>query len=161
MGGSFDATQALEGTLDELAIFGTALSASDVLAHYHARDAADERPPTLKGGSPLPEDGGSLTALLERFTIEASRDLVAAGVNDANSWELRGAGSDGAFATGDDVHPWTCKSRRRTRQEQPSRLSISDGHCRSVRIDSRQQFRLVDPAGHLLDGDGDAVGEGE
>ena len=103
VGGSFDATQALEGTLDELAIFGTALSASDVLAHYHARYAADERPPTLMGGSPLPEDGGSLTALLERFTIEASRDLVAAGVNDANSWELRGAGSDGAFATGDDV----------------------------------------------------------
>lgn len=59
--------------------------------------------PTLIGTAPLPDDGGSVTDLIERIVIQTSEDLAASGVNDPASWELRGAGPDHAFATADDV----------------------------------------------------------
>ncbi len=98
----FDSTK-FNGTIDEVAIYDHALSAEQITSHYYARYAADPNPPVIVGIAPLPAEGQAITAAVERLMIQTSKDLMPTAVNNSTSWELRGAGPDAAFGTGDDV----------------------------------------------------------
>jgi len=92
-----------DGVIDEVAIYDRALSAERVRAHYYARYAAVPDPPVILGVQPLPADGGSVTAAIDRLIVETSKDLLPGSANDSASWELRGAGPDETLGTTDDV----------------------------------------------------------
>lgn len=65
-------------------------------------DVIDEVAPFITSNS-LPEEGASTLALIDRFTLGFSEDMLAETVNDSANYELRGAGPDGLFDTEDDV----------------------------------------------------------
>jgi hypothetical protein len=61
----------------------------------------DDEPPVILTVS-LPPEGTVTTSLVDRFGITFSEDLDVASANDVNTYELRHAGADGIFGTGDD-----------------------------------------------------------
>ncbi|TVR54622.1 MAG: hypothetical protein EA425_01565, partial [Puniceicoccaceae bacterium] len=61
----------------------------------------DRLPPEITGDT-LPEEGTTTVQIWDRFTLSFSKDLRPGPVNDSASYELRGAGPDGVFGTGDD-----------------------------------------------------------
>ncbi|MDB6170971.1 MAG: hypothetical protein JWL59_282, partial [Chthoniobacteraceae bacterium] len=65
-------------------------------------DLSDSVAPLIARVS-LPEEGGSSTALFDRFSLSFSEDMVAGPVNNTGNFELRGAGKDGLFGTVDDL----------------------------------------------------------
>ena len=50
----------------------------------------------------LAAEGGTTTAVIDRFTLNFSEDMAIAAVNDPAHLDLRAAGPDGAFGTSDD-----------------------------------------------------------
>ncbi|NLF73929.1 MAG: hypothetical protein GX575_33385, partial [Candidatus Anammoximicrobium sp.] len=158
VGGSFDPNEAFRGTLDEFAIFDTALSAEQVLAHYHARYAADPAPPTIVQVDPLSDDGGSITKSFNELTVQLSKDLRPSVVNDAGSWELRRTGDDGTFGTADDALYSLAPNPSYVTGTTIS-LHIEDGPlpAGTYRF-TASAASLADIAGHALDGNSDGVG---
>ena len=63
---------------------------------------ADNEPPAITGLD-LPAEGAVESTFYVQTQLQFSEDLDPATVNDAGSYELRGAGEDGTFATGDDL----------------------------------------------------------
>ncbi len=91
------------GTLDEVAVFNSALPSERIIAHYNARYAAVPEPPAIVAVRPLPADGGSVTAAIDQLIVETSKGLLHGPANNPANWELRRAGPDAAFDTADDV----------------------------------------------------------
>ncbi|MCY2986427.1 MAG: FG-GAP-like repeat-containing protein [Planctomycetota bacterium] len=83
----------------------TAVSGAGLLAQYILDVAASSTtPPTITGTS-LPSAGTTSTAVIDRFTVNFSADMLAAAVNSVGpggAIELRSAGLDGVFGNGDD-----------------------------------------------------------
>lgn len=114
--------------------------------------------PEIINAIPLPDEGESVTAVIDGLTIEASKPLSPSGVNDPASWELRGAGPDETFVTADDLlYPLSTN---------PEYLA-----GRTIALDIASpplppdQYRLTafasvvtDIAGNPLDGDGNGAG---
>ena len=48
--------------------------------------AADVIPPKVLDVLPLPAEGGSITEVIERLTVQVNEDLQPAGVNASASW---------------------------------------------------------------------------
>ena len=61
----------------------------------------DGQPPVITASS-WPEEGTTNTGLWQVFSLSFSEDLAAGTVNDGANYELRSAGADGVFGTGDD-----------------------------------------------------------
>ncbi len=80
-----------------------AVSGAGLLAQYVlSLELADLVPPTITSVS-LPAEGATSGAILDRFSVGLSEDMLAATVNAAANYELRCAGPDGTLDTGDDV----------------------------------------------------------
>ena len=65
-------------------------------------DVADLLPPSVTGSN-LPAEGATITGVYDRFTLTFSEDMTAAALNSSASYDLRAAGPDDTFDTGDDV----------------------------------------------------------
>ncbi|NGO38261.1 hypothetical protein G4L39_02470, partial [Limisphaera ngatamarikiensis] len=76
-----------------------------LLAQYLLRvdvlTPVDLTPPQVVADT-LPAEGSSVPAVIDRFTLTFSEDMLATTVNNPASFELRGAGPDGLLDTGDD-----------------------------------------------------------
>lgn len=64
-------------------------------------DLADTTPPAIAGVT-FPAEGTTNSAIIDRFTLSFSKDLLSTSVTDLATYELRGAGPDGALDTADD-----------------------------------------------------------
>ena len=62
----------------------------------------DTQPPTVTDAT-LPAEGSTVTTLFDRFDLTFSEDMEAATVNNLASYDLRAAGADALFGTGDDT----------------------------------------------------------
>ncbi|MBI5387108.1 MAG: VCBS repeat-containing protein [Verrucomicrobia bacterium] len=62
----------------------------------------DGVPPTVTGVT-FPAESGTTTALVDGFTLTFSEDMSSASVSNLANYELRGAGPDDTFGTGDDA----------------------------------------------------------
>ena len=51
----------------------------------------------------LPVEGSTITALMDKFSLTFSEDMLASTVNDPANYELRSAGPDGVFESSDDI----------------------------------------------------------
>ena len=60
-------------------------------------------PQVLAVSDPIPAEGAATSALIDRFSLTFSGDMSPATVTSSGTYELRGAGVDNAFGTGDDV----------------------------------------------------------
>src|SRR5205823_5234533 len=79
------------------------ISGSGLLGQYILDvTLTDADPPTVVS-STLPAEGGTITSVFDRFTVTFNEDLNASAVNSSASYDLRAAGPDDAFDTGDDV----------------------------------------------------------
>ena len=65
-------------------------------------DIADTIPPVITSVS-LPSADSTNQVLVDRFTVGFNKDMMAATVTNSMSYDLRSAGVDGVFNTGDDV----------------------------------------------------------
>lgn len=65
-------------------------------------DIADAIPPLILSVS-LPSQSTTNQALIDRFTVDFNKDMMASTVTNSLSYDLRAAGADGVFNTGDDV----------------------------------------------------------
>ena len=65
-------------------------------------DVTDLTLPKVTSVSPLPDDNGTTTAVIDRLAVTVSKDLDPATVA-SGSFDLRAAGPDGQFDTADDV----------------------------------------------------------
>ena len=63
---------------------------------------SDSVPPVVVGTT-LPAEGGSSTAIIDRFTVSASEDLSVTAASNPSNYEMRGAGVDNTFGTADDT----------------------------------------------------------
>ncbi len=118
--------------------------------------------PVINEVTPLPADGQSVFAAIDRLTVSVSEDLTATSANNIGHWSLLGAGPDHTLGTGDDVNHV---------------LSLPNAYVSGTTvvldIDSRVQplqpgqYRftatagLVDLDAQPLDGDGNGIGGDE
>lgn len=65
-------------------------------------DVIDEVPPFITNNT-LPAEGTSTLGTVREFQIGFSEDMLVGTVNELGNFELRGAGPDGLFDTGDDI----------------------------------------------------------
>ncbi|MGA4580154.1 Ig-like domain-containing protein, partial [Limisphaera sp. VF-2] len=79
---------------------GTGLSAQYLL-QIQVITPVDVVPPQILADT-LPNEGTTVTSILDRFSLVFSEDMLAATVNDPASYELRHAGADAVFGTSDD-----------------------------------------------------------
>src|SRR5207302_733007 len=78
-------------------------SSAGVLSQYVLGiDLFDTVPPRITGDS-LPAEGATVTSILDRYTVNFSKDMNAATVNNLANYDLRSAGPDGVFGSADDV----------------------------------------------------------
>ncbi|MEW6157554.1 MAG: FG-GAP-like repeat-containing protein, partial [Verrucomicrobiota bacterium] len=99
-------TQSRNGTLANGAAWvsvgaATATPAGLLSQYILSIELADTLPPSLVGDN-LPKEGSSNPVFLDRFSLSFSEDMLATSVNDSASYDLRSAGADGNFDTGDD-----------------------------------------------------------
>lgn len=79
-----------------------ASTGASLLAQYRLTlTISDTQAPAITGTT-LPESGAPITTLFDRFTIQFSKDMDPATVNDVANYDLRTAGSDNTFDTADD-----------------------------------------------------------
>jgi hypothetical protein len=115
-------------------------------------------PPRFKQVLGLPEDGGSTSESISEFQVDVANVFDPATVQNMNNWELRGAGPDGQFDTGDDVIvPLTLNT---TYMVGTNRLDFTVDGAMPPDI---YQFRayaggLADPFGQPLDGNNSGQG---
>jgi len=64
-------------------------------------DLADTEPPYVASVS-LPAEGADSSSIIDRFSVQFSEDMNASTVTNEANYELREAGADQAFDTGDD-----------------------------------------------------------
>lgn len=64
-------------------------------------NGTDVAPPLLTSAS-LPSEGSTNSGMWDRFTVSFSEDMLAGTVTNVANYELRAAGLDGVFGTGDD-----------------------------------------------------------
>ncbi|MEJ5239195.1 MAG: CARDB domain-containing protein, partial [Limisphaera sp.] len=96
----------LQGGVTWVALAPSGAAEAGLAAQYLLQvRLADAYPPEVVADS-LPPQGTQVTGLLDRFSLTFSEDLEPATVNDAGSYELRGAGPDGLMNTADD-RLWT------------------------------------------------------
>ena len=62
----------------------------------------DATPPSITGDT-LPAQGTISTAVIDRFSLNFTEDMIASTVNASTSYDLRSAGADGIFGTADDA----------------------------------------------------------
>ncbi|HTI68675.1 MAG TPA: FG-GAP-like repeat-containing protein, partial [Candidatus Limnocylindria bacterium] len=60
-------------------------------------------PQVVSVSSPIPDEGSSTPALVDRFSLSFSGDMSTPTVTNAATYELRGAGPDNTFGNADDV----------------------------------------------------------
>jgi len=78
-------------------------SGADLLGLYGMSfTLADTQAPTITGTT-LPAEGATVSNYFDAFTLSFSENLEAASVNHLAHYDLRAAGTDGLFDTGDDV----------------------------------------------------------
>ena len=92
---------------------GSAAPRQGTLAQSRARPDVEPRPnvdPRPKVDLPpaivdigLPAQGSTSTGVIDDFSLQFSEDLYDVAVNNASSYDLRAAGGDGSFTTGDDA----------------------------------------------------------
>nr|WP_143547738.1 Ig-like domain-containing protein [Rhodopirellula sp. SM50] len=119
----------------------------------------DNAPLAIDRITGLPGEGEVLDALLHRFSIEFSEPFDNTGV--ADSIELRAAGNDGQFDTGDDriyafdsLYSDDAESRTLT-------VNVADGPLTDQLHRLTLKDSLSDWAGNALDGDGDGQPGGD
>jgi fibronectin type 3 domain-containing protein len=64
-------------------------------------DLSDSQPPSIVSVS-LPDEGSTNTTIVDRFTINFNKDMMAATVTSPLTYELRSSGPNGIFDTADD-----------------------------------------------------------
>ncbi len=80
-----------------------ATTGAGLLAHYVLGiELADLLPPVITSVS-LPDQGTTSPGIWNGFTVGFSEDMMASTVNAPANYDLRAAGGDGDFDTGDDV----------------------------------------------------------
>ena len=82
-------------------VSGTAATRGLDALYLLGLDLADATPPSVRTVS-LPAHGVTNSEVLTAFTITFSEEMAAAGVTNPASHDLRAAGADAAFGTGDD-----------------------------------------------------------
>ncbi|MCX8155476.1 MAG: FG-GAP-like repeat-containing protein [Verrucomicrobiae bacterium] len=103
-----------------------ALNVIGALAHYRLdAELVDTQPPLVLAVS-LPPEGSSTNAILDRFTIQFSEDMLPASVQAGTNYWLVHAGADGQFGTADDFNYTVLNSPTYTSGTNASFL-ISDG----------------------------------
>jgi hypothetical protein len=174
LGLSQPSTSGLDG---ELAIFrGTTLVASGSDAYeipsggdgtYYARvtavgdtrgilsqyilsiDVADLMPPFVVGSN-LPAEGVTINSVYDRFNVVFSEDMLASTVNSSASYDLREAGADGVFDTGDDVL-YTVVPHSTYSSGVNASLRISDGPLQPGHYRFTATSALTDKVGNALE----------
>jgi hypothetical protein len=118
-------------------------------------DVQDTVPPKITGVSGLPASGGTIGLVTNPITVSFSEDMQSTGANAATTWEMRSAGIDNAFDTGDDV----VYTLSRSVSSRSVDLRVTDGPLQPG------QYRftalatgLLDRFGNLLDGNSDTTG---
>jgi len=115
-------------------------------------------PPQIVSVDPLPSDGGQILGPVDHLEVVFSKRMDAATVNDADHWELTGAGADGTFDTDDDVlYPLTVTPAYTPGLAATLELSVErlpSGNYRFTALGGG----LKDRFGMPLDGDADGVG---
>ena len=93
--------------------------------------------------------------MLNPITVNFSEDVQTAGSGAASTWELRAAGADGSFDTGDDV----LYTLSRSASSRSVSLTVTDGPLQpgSYRF-TAFAAGLLDRFGNPLDGNADGTG---
>ena len=120
--------------------------------------------PVLDNVLPLPLDGGTVSAVIDKLTIDVSENLDPGGVNDPASWELREVGPDDTLDTSDDViSPLAVNPAYTTGTTITIDILPAAGSSPSPLQPGEYRFTarassLADLAGSPLDGNGDGTG---
>lgn len=124
--------------------------------------------PRFKRVNGLPVEGGSTPGPVRTFQVDLANVFAGATVDDAANWELREAGADAEFDTGDDLlipftygttmgTPYRIGTNRLT-FTLAGNLPPGSYRFRAFSGDAMTGQGLVDPFNQPLDGDGDGVG---
>src|SRR5439155_7807297 len=118
-------------------------------------DVQDTVPPTIISISGLPAAGGTIGLVLNPITVNFSEDMQTAGLNAASTWEMRSAGPDGVFDSGDDV----VYALSRSVSSRSVDLRVTDGPLQPGQYRfTAHASGLLDRFGNPLDANGDGTG---
>ena len=135
-------------------VFSLTADAGDV-AHDEGL-ISDNVPPQVTAVDPLPAEGGTTTAAVDRLTVTLSETLDPATVA-TSAFDLREAGPDGIFGTADDVVYGLTPDPAYTTGATVG-LVIQGGPLPSGSYQFTATPTLTDRAGNALDGNGDGTG---
>ena len=118
----------------------------------------DDVSPVVESVSRLPNNGESLTGVLNTFTVNFSEDIDQSTLSDAN-FELRAAGADGAFGGVDDIVYGLSQSYNAN--DFSSFFTVTDGPL----VDGEHRLTISDGVtdllGNALDGEQDGTAGGD
>ncbi|MCL4179872.1 MAG: tandem-95 repeat protein, partial [Verrucomicrobia bacterium] len=108
----------------------------------------------------LPGEGGRTNNVLATFSVMFSEALAPGTVNGVESWDLREAGMDGEFGSGDDVVYAVVVSPEYGTGTVVSVL-VTDGPLGTGKYRMTIRESVTDVVGNWLDGDGDGEAGGD
>lgn len=119
-------------------------------AQYLLNVAVVDGVPPVITGTTLPAEGASVSNIVDRFTLNFSEDLFAPSVSNSANYELRSAGADGIFGTGDDVfYPVAISSAGYTNGLSAA-YTIPDGPLQPGNYRLTVSTNLLDRAGNAM-----------
>ncbi len=108
----------------------------------------------------LPGEGGRTNHVLATFSVRFSEALAAGTVNAVESWDLREAGVDGVFGSGDDVE-YGLEVTPEYGTGTVVNLWVTDGPLGNGKYRLTIGESVTDVVGNWLDGDGDGEAGGD
>jgi hypothetical protein len=120
--------------------------------------SGSEGSPAISAVAPLPSEGESITAVINRLEVEFTESMTAEGMNDPASWELRSAGIDETFDTTDDeLYALSTDPEYVSGETVTLELGVQALQVGQYRF-TAFAGSLNDLEGNPLDGDGDGTG---
>ncbi len=116
--------------------------------------------PAVVGVNRLPAEGGRTANVLATFSVMFSEALAPGTVNAVEAWDLREAGLDGVFGSGDDVVYGLAVAPVYGVGTTVS-VVLTDGPMGSGKYRLTVRESVTDVVGNLLDGDGDGAAGGD
>ena len=120
----------------------------------------DEVPPQVSQVGRLPASGGVTSEVLGTFNVTFSEAMAAASVNALAAWDLRAAGTDGAFGGADDV-VYTVQVLPVYGTGTVVSLIVADGPLGAGKYRLTIKDSVTDVVTNKLDGNGDGKAGGD
>ncbi|MCL5096512.1 MAG: FG-GAP-like repeat-containing protein, partial [Candidatus Omnitrophica bacterium] len=117
-------------------------------AQYLLNISGSDGVPPLVTGTSLPDAGATTTGIIDRFTLTFSEDIYAPAIGNSANYELRGAGPDGSFGTGDDRLYTVVSTGYSSGLESP--YAITDGPLQPGQYRFTVRTGILDRAGNNM-----------